>query len=130
MWVTWPHTIPIWSPPTYLVGKTFRSYKKISACPYACFKFSDNLTELINDLKSSIIIYQKAHFIEFFFSSSSSFSSIVVIIAIFNLESIKIVEKIRIENKIENIKIENIRTEEIRIVSKKYASSVKKKNVD
>jgi hypothetical protein len=41
--------------------------QKISACQYACFKSSDNLTELINDLKSSIIIYQKAHFIEFFF---------------------------------------------------------------
>jgi hypothetical protein len=31
-------------------------------------KSSDSLTELINDLKSSIIIYQKAHFIEFSFS--------------------------------------------------------------
>jgi hypothetical protein len=41
--------------------------QKISACQYACFKLSDSLTELINDLKSSIVIYQKAHFIEFFF---------------------------------------------------------------
>ncbi len=38
------------------------------ACQYACFKSSDCLTELINDLKSSIIIYQKAHFIVFIFS--------------------------------------------------------------
>jgi hypothetical protein len=41
--------------------------QKISACQYTYFKSSDNLTELINNLKSSIIIYQKAHFIEFSF---------------------------------------------------------------
>jgi hypothetical protein len=30
-------------------------------------KSSDSLTELINDLKSSIVIYQKSHLIEFTF---------------------------------------------------------------
>jgi TPP-dependent trihydroxycyclohexane-1,2-dione (THcHDO) dehydratase len=63
----------------------------------------------------------------FFSSSSLLFSSIVVMIAIFNLESIKIVENIKIENNIENIKIEEIR---IQNVLKKYALYVKKKNFD
>ncbi len=51
----------------FIHNKLVNACQKISACQYACFKFSDILTELINDLKSSIIIYQKAHFIEFSF---------------------------------------------------------------
>ncbi len=51
----------------FIHNKLINACQKISACQYACFKFSDILTELINDLKSSIIIYQKAHFIEFSF---------------------------------------------------------------
>ncbi len=53
----------------FIHNKLINACQEISACQYACFKFSDSLTELINDLKSSIIIYQKAHFIEFSFLS-------------------------------------------------------------
>ncbi len=51
----------------FIHNKLVNACQKISACQYACFKSSEILTELINDLKSSIIIYQKAHFIEFSF---------------------------------------------------------------
>ncbi len=51
----------------FIHNKLINACQKISACQYADFKSSDSLTELINDLKSSIIIYQKAHFIEFSF---------------------------------------------------------------
>ncbi len=51
----------------FIHNKLINACQKISACQYACFKFSDILTELINDLKSSITTYQKAHFIEFSF---------------------------------------------------------------
>jgi hypothetical protein len=51
----------------FIHNKLVNACQKISACQYTCFKSNDNLTELINDLKSSIIIYQKAHFIEFSF---------------------------------------------------------------
>jgi hypothetical protein len=51
----------------FIHNKLISAYQKVSACQYACFKPSEILTELINDLKSSIVIYQKAHFIEFFF---------------------------------------------------------------
>ncbi len=51
----------------FIHNKLINACQEISACQYACFKSSDSLTELINDLKSSIIIYQKAHFIEFSF---------------------------------------------------------------
>ncbi len=51
----------------FIHNKLVNACQKISACQYACFKSSETLTELINDLKSSIIIYQKAHFIEFSF---------------------------------------------------------------
>ncbi len=70
----------------FIHKKLINACQKISACSYVCFKFSDNLTKLINDLKSSIAIYQKTHFIKFSFSSSSFFSSIVVIIEIFHFE--------------------------------------------
>ncbi len=51
----------------FIHNKLINACQKISACQYACFKLSDSLTGLINDLKSSIVIYQKAHFIEFSF---------------------------------------------------------------
>jgi hypothetical protein len=41
----------------FIHNKLINACQKISACRYACFKFSDTLTELINDLKSSIVIY-------------------------------------------------------------------------
>jgi hypothetical protein len=41
----------------FIHNKLIDACQKISACQYACFKSSDSLTELINDLKSSIIIY-------------------------------------------------------------------------
>ncbi len=52
----------------FIHNKLVNACQKIPACQYACFKSSDNLTELINDLKSSIIIYQKSHSIETFFT--------------------------------------------------------------
>jgi hypothetical protein len=52
----------------FIHNKLINACQEISACQYACFKFSDSMTELINNLKSSIITYQKAHFIEFSFS--------------------------------------------------------------
>jgi hypothetical protein len=51
----------------FIHNKLINACQEISACQYACFKSSDSLTRLINDLKSSIVIYQKAHFIEFSF---------------------------------------------------------------
>jgi hypothetical protein len=51
----------------FIHNKLIHACQEISACQYACFKSSDSLTELINDLKSLIVIYQKAHFIEFSF---------------------------------------------------------------
>jgi hypothetical protein len=51
----------------FIHNKLVNACQKISACQYACFKSSEILTELINDLKSSIIIYQKSHSIEIFF---------------------------------------------------------------
>jgi hypothetical protein len=57
----------------FIHNKLVNACQKISACQYACFKPSDILTELINDLKSSITTYQKAHFIESSFSTESIF---------------------------------------------------------
>ncbi len=51
----------------FIHNKLVNACQKISACQYAYFKSSEILTELINDLKSSITTYQKAHFIEFIF---------------------------------------------------------------
>ncbi len=51
----------------FIHNKLIHACQEISACQYACFKLNDNLTKLINDLKSSIIMYQKSHFIEIFF---------------------------------------------------------------
>ncbi len=57
----------------FIHNKLVNACQKISACQYACFKLSEILTELINDLKSSIVIYQKAHFTEFTFSIEFTF---------------------------------------------------------
>jgi hypothetical protein len=51
----------------FIYNKLVNACQKISACQYACFKSSEILTELINDLKSSITTYQKSYFIEIFF---------------------------------------------------------------
>ena len=40
-------------------NKLINAYQDILACQYVCFKSSNNLTGLINDLKSFIIIFQK-----------------------------------------------------------------------
>jgi hypothetical protein len=53
----------------FIHNKLINACQNVIACQYACFKFSDSLTNLINDLRSSIIIYQKvnsANFIETF----------------------------------------------------------------
>jgi hypothetical protein len=109
----------------FIHNKLINACSKVSACQYACFKPSETLTELINDLKSSIMKLTFSSFL--FLSSSSLISPTVVIIAIFNPGLIKIeeIEYIRIENNIEGIRIE-----EINIVREKYALSVTKKNVD
>jgi hypothetical protein len=52
----------------FIHNKLINACQKITTCQYACFKSSEILTELINNLKSSITTYQKAHFIEFIFS--------------------------------------------------------------
>jgi hypothetical protein len=57
----------------FIHNKLVNACQKIPACQYACFKPSDSLTELINDLKSSIATYQKAHSTEFSFPTESTF---------------------------------------------------------
>jgi succinate dehydrogenase/fumarate reductase-like Fe-S protein len=42
----------------FIHNKLINACQKISACQYACFKSSEILTKLINDLKSSITTYQ------------------------------------------------------------------------
>jgi hypothetical protein len=51
----------------FIHNKLINACQDVSACQYACFKSSETLIELINDLKSSIIIYKKSHSIETFF---------------------------------------------------------------
>jgi Na+-translocating ferredoxin:NAD+ oxidoreductase RnfC subunit len=53
----------------FIHNKLVNACQEISACQYACFKSSETLAELINDLKSSIMTYQKSHFIEAFFTN-------------------------------------------------------------
>jgi hypothetical protein len=48
----------------FIHNKLINACQEVSACQYACFKPSDSLAGLINDLKSSIVTYQKAHFTE------------------------------------------------------------------
>jgi hypothetical protein len=53
----------------FIHNKLINACQNVFACQYVCFKPSDSLTNLINDLKLSIIIYQKinsTNFIETF----------------------------------------------------------------
>jgi hypothetical protein len=53
----------------FIHNKLINACQDVFVCQYVCFKLSDSLTNLINDLRSSIIIYQKvnsANFIETF----------------------------------------------------------------
>jgi hypothetical protein len=53
----------------FLHNKLINTCQDVFACQYVCFKLSDSLIDLINDLRSSIIIYQKvnsANFTEIF----------------------------------------------------------------
>jgi hypothetical protein len=52
----------------FIHNKLINACQEISAYQYACFKSSETLVELIHDLKSSIMTYQKSHFIEIFFT--------------------------------------------------------------
>jgi hypothetical protein len=45
----------------FIHNKLINACQDVSACQYACFKLSDSLADLINDLRSSIITYQKAN---------------------------------------------------------------------
>ncbi len=45
----------------FIHNKLINACQDVFVCQYACFKFSDSLIDLINDLRSSIIIYQKAN---------------------------------------------------------------------
>ncbi len=53
----------------FIHNKLINACQEISAYQYACFKSSETLVELINDLKSSIMTYQKSHLIEIFFTN-------------------------------------------------------------
>ena len=45
----------------FIHNKLITVCQKISACQYACFKSFDSLIDLINDLQSFIIIFNKSH---------------------------------------------------------------------
>ena len=45
----------------FIHNKLIIACQEISACQYACFKSSDSLVDLINDLQSFIIIFSKSH---------------------------------------------------------------------
>jgi hypothetical protein len=45
----------------FIHNKLINACQDVSACQYACFKPSDSLADLINDLRSSIVTYQKAN---------------------------------------------------------------------
>jgi hypothetical protein len=45
----------------FIHNKLINACQDVSACQYACFKLSDSLAGLINDLRSSIVIYQKVN---------------------------------------------------------------------
>jgi hypothetical protein len=57
----------------FIHNKLVNACQEVPACQYACFKPSDSLAGLINDLKSSIATYQKAHFTESSFFTESTF---------------------------------------------------------
>ncbi len=46
----------------FIHNKLINVCQNVSTCQYACYKSSDSLSDLINDLRSIIIIYQKANF--------------------------------------------------------------------
>jgi hypothetical protein len=48
----------------FILNKLITACQDVPACQYACFRPSDTLAGLINDLRSSIVTYQKAHFAE------------------------------------------------------------------
>ncbi len=50
----------------FIHNKLINACQNVFVCQYVCFKLSDSLVDLINDLRSSIIIYQKANSIETF----------------------------------------------------------------
>ncbi len=53
----------------FIHNKLINACQDVFVCQYVCFKLSDSLIDLINDLRSSIIIYQKVNstnFIETF----------------------------------------------------------------
>ncbi len=43
----------------FIHNKLLNACQNVSACQYACYRSSDSLSDLINDLRSSIVIYQK-----------------------------------------------------------------------
>jgi chaperonin GroEL (HSP60 family) len=45
----------------FIHNKLINACQNVIACQYACFKLSDSLVDLINDLRSSIVIYQKVN---------------------------------------------------------------------
>jgi hypothetical protein len=51
----------------FILNKLITACQDVSACQYACFRPSDILAGLINDLRSSIVTYQKAHLDQIFF---------------------------------------------------------------
>jgi hypothetical protein len=50
----------LWSE-KFIQNKLINACQDVFACQYACFKLSDSLIDLINDLRLSIVIYQKAN---------------------------------------------------------------------
>jgi hypothetical protein len=99
----------------FIHNKLINACQDVFVCQYACFKSSDFLIDLINHLRSSIIIYQKSiHQISSKRLKHSS--SIDDIIRIFHSES--------------TIFRESIRIVAISIFRRRNVSSVIKKNVD
>ncbi len=49
----------------FIHNKLINACQNVFVCQYVCFKFSDSLIDLINDLRSSIIIYQKVNLANF-----------------------------------------------------------------
>ena len=45
----------------FINNKVINAYQHVPACQYTCFKPTDGLACLINDLRSSIITFQKAN---------------------------------------------------------------------
>lgn len=52
----------------FIHNRLINACQEIPACQYACFKPSDTLAGLINDLRSSIVTFQKANSSETFFT--------------------------------------------------------------